>query len=90
MNAPDDRAIELEELMAAEELDPSDHAILNSLRAYYDESDPVPDGLVQRIQFELTLDALQAEIATLTQLDLADVRRPRNRDRGGPDNHLHR
>lgn len=71
MNAPDDRAIELEELMAAEELDPSDHAILNSVRAYYDESDPVPDGLVQRIQFELTLDALQAEIATLTQLDLA-------------------
>ena len=49
MNASDDRAIELEELMAAEELDPSDHAILNSVRAYYDESDPVPDGLVQRI-----------------------------------------
>ena len=40
MNAPDDRAIELEELMAAEELDPSDHAILNSLRAYYDEVHP--------------------------------------------------
>ena len=33
----------------------------------------MPDGLVERIQFELTLDALQAEVATLTQLDLADA-----------------
>jgi hypothetical protein len=73
MNASDDRAIELEELLAAEELDSSDHAVLNALRAYYDESDPVPDGLVQRIQFELTLDALHAEIATLTQVDLAST-----------------
>ncbi len=71
MNAADDRPMDLEELLAAQELDPSDHVILNSVRAYYDENDPVPDGLVSRIQFELTLDALQAEIATLTQLDLA-------------------
>jgi hypothetical protein len=52
-------------------LDPSDFALLNSLRAYYDESDPVPDGLVERIQFELTLDALHAEVATLMQMDMA-------------------
>ena len=38
----------------------------------YDESDPVPDGLVERIQFEITLDALEAELATLMQLDLAE------------------
>ena len=31
----------------------------------------MPDGLVERIQFEITLDALHAELATLTQLDLA-------------------
>ena len=52
-------------------LNPSDFALLNSLRAYYDESDPVPDGLVERIQFELTLDALHAEVATLMQMDMA-------------------
>jgi hypothetical protein len=69
MNASDDR--ELEETLAGETLDPTDFAILNSLRAFYDENDPVPDGLVERIQFEITLDALHAEVATLTQLDLA-------------------
>ncbi len=46
MNA-DDRA--LEERLAAEPMDPDDLALLNSLRAYYDEHDPVPDGLVERI-----------------------------------------
>ena len=45
--------------------------MLDSLQALYDEIDPVPDGLVERIQFEITLDALHAELATLTQLDLA-------------------
>ena len=69
MNTADDRA--LEERLAAEPLDRDDLALLNSLRAFYDEHDPVPDGLVERIQFELTLDALQAEVATLTQLDLS-------------------
>jgi hypothetical protein len=69
MNTSNDREAEL----AAQELEPSDYALLNSLRAYYDESDPVPDGLVERIQFELTLDALEAELATLMQLDLADA-----------------
>jgi hypothetical protein len=69
MNSADDRA--LEERLAAEPLDSDDLALLNSLRAYYDEHDPVPGGLVERIQFELTLDALEAEVATLTQLDLS-------------------
>jgi len=59
--------------LAAQPLDPSDAAVLNSVRAYYEESDPVPDGLVERIQFELTLDALHAEVATLTRMDLAEA-----------------
>ena len=67
----DDRQIEPERLLATEELDSADFALLNSVRAYYDERDPVPDGLVDRIQFQLTLDALRTEVATLTQLDLA-------------------
>lgn len=66
--SPADRESEL----AAAELDPTDFALLNSIRAMYDEADPVPDGLVERIQFELTLDALEAELATLMQLDLID------------------
>ena len=71
MTTADDDRLALEERLAAESLDADDFALLNSLRAYYDEHDPVPDGLVGRIQFELTLDALEAEVATLTQLDLA-------------------
>jgi hypothetical protein len=68
MNASDaSREAEL----AGQPLDPSDFALLNSLRAHYDENDPVPDGLVERIQFELTLDALHAEVATLMQMDTA-------------------
>jgi hypothetical protein len=57
--------------LAAEPLSEADYALLDSLQALYDEIDPVPDGLVERIQFEITLDALHAEVATLTQLDLA-------------------
>jgi hypothetical protein len=74
MNGSDyDHQIEVEELLAAEELDPSDFALLNSLRAYYDERDPVPDGMVDRIQFQITLDALHTEVATLTQLDITST-----------------
>ena len=62
MTTADDDRLALEERLAAEPLDPEDLALLDSLRVYYDEHDPVPDGLVERIQFELTLDALQAEI----------------------------
>jgi hypothetical protein len=60
-----------EAALAAEPLDSTDAALLNSIHAHYDEYDPMPDGLVDRIQFELTLDALHAEVATLTTMDLA-------------------
>ncbi len=73
MTTADDDRLAIEERLAAEPLDREDLAVLNSLRAYYDEHDPIPDGLVERIQFELTLDALQAEVATLTQLDLSSA-----------------
>jgi hypothetical protein len=73
MNTTDDpREPLLEDQLAGEPLDSADFALLESLRDYFEGSDPVPTGLVERIQFEITLDALQAEIATLTQLDLAD------------------
>jgi hypothetical protein len=69
----DDDGAALEERLAAEPLDGDDLALLDSLRASYAEHDPVPPGLVERIQFELTLDALHAEVATLTQLDLSSA-----------------
>ena len=72
MNESDnDRQLEVEDQLAAEGLDSSDVALLDTLRRHYDEHDPVPDGLVERIQFQITLDALNTEVATLTQLDLA-------------------
>ena len=41
----------------------------------FDRLDPVPDGLVDRIRFGITLDALHAEIAELQRSsDLAGVR----------------
>jgi hypothetical protein len=69
--AVDSRQLQLELQLAAEPLTEDDEALLAALRACYDGSDPVPDGLVERIQFEITLDALHAEVATLTSLDLA-------------------
>jgi hypothetical protein len=57
--------------LAADALDEADHTLLASIAALYDAIDPVPDGLIERIQFEITLDALHAEVATLTRLDLA-------------------
>ncbi len=72
MNASDrDEAPELEDLLAGQPLDASDFALLETAQAAYQRIDPVPAGLVERIQFELTLDALNAEVATLIQLDLA-------------------
>ena len=56
---------------AAQPLDEADEALLAAIAALYADADPVPEGLIERIQFEITLDALQAEVATLTQLDLA-------------------
>lgn len=60
--------------LAAAPLDAEDAAVLGALRAAVDERDPVPDGLVERVQFELTLDALHAEVATLTQGELSSAR----------------
>ncbi|GAA2098249.1 hypothetical protein GCM10009841_11240 [Microlunatus panaciterrae] len=66
MNASqEDREIEL----SLQPLDADDQAVLNALRAFYDETDPVPESLVEKIQFELTLDALHTEVANLIQME---------------------
>ena len=61
---PQSRRPSLNELSASR-LDTEDDRILDLIAALYTTLDPVPDGLVDRIQFGITLDALHAEIAEL-------------------------
>jgi hypothetical protein len=51
--------------LAAGQIDSDDVAVLQSVAVLYNSLDPVPAGLVDRIQFGITLDALHAEIAEL-------------------------
>jgi hypothetical protein len=50
-------------------LDDVDAAILGRVAELYARVDPVPDDLVARSQFAITLDALHAEIAELQRWD---------------------
>lgn len=59
MNEPD-----LERL-AAEPIDAVDERALRELAQLYALVDPVPPGLVERLQFGVTLEALHAEVARL-------------------------
>jgi hypothetical protein len=60
----DPRQPSLDEL-AAGEIDDIDVDVMRQTAAIFDALDPVPDGLVDRINFGLTLEALHAEIAEL-------------------------
>jgi hypothetical protein len=61
--------------LAAGEIDDLDIANLRHMAHLYDALDPVPAGLVDRIQFGITLEALHAEIAELQRnSDLVGVR----------------
>jgi hypothetical protein len=61
--------------LAAGPLDAADAELLQQLAGLYRAVDPVPAGLVDRIQFGVTLDALHAELAELQRSgDLAGVR----------------
>ena len=64
-------AVPDEAALAAGRLDADDLALLDAVRALWEARDPVPEGLAGRIEFALTLDALETEVATLTQVDLA-------------------
>lgn len=66
MNAADDqREIDL----AQGPLDADDHELLTSLHDAYTEHDPAPTDLVDKIKFELTLEALRTEVAQLVQME---------------------
>lgn len=51
--------------LAAASLDDVDERLLARIASVVDAIDPVPEGLADRIQFQLTLEALQAEVAEL-------------------------
>ncbi len=61
------------EHLADAPLDASDAAVLSMLADLYDFIDPVPSDLVDRLQFSITLDALNAELAELQQLPEAEL-----------------
>lgn len=61
--------------LAGGAIDAEDARVLDRMAALYEALDPVPDGLVERIQFGITLDALHAEVAELQRsADLVGVR----------------
>jgi hypothetical protein len=66
--AGNEPSLSIDEL-AALPLDDTDELLMRQLAAMYDFTDPVPPGLVERLQFGITLDALEAEIAKLQRMD---------------------
>ena len=71
---PDDNAQRVEQL-AGGAVDDTDVQILQRVAELYEQADPVPPGLIERIQFGITLDALHAEIAELQRTaELTGVR----------------
>jgi hypothetical protein len=54
--------------LAAQPLDDVDAATLNEVRAVYDDLDPVPPDLVERVKFSLALDEMFDEVARMTRV----------------------
>jgi hypothetical protein len=62
MTSPDERELDA---LAAAAIDEIDIDALERIAALYSALDPVPAGLVDRVSFGITLDALTAELAEL-------------------------
>ena len=61
------------ESLAGETMDSHDSDVLKRIATLYSTLDPVPDDLVDRLQFALSLDALNAELAELQHLPTAEL-----------------
>ncbi len=59
--------------LAGQPLSAADVLILQRLAALHSSLDPVPDDLVERIQFEISLDALNAELAELQHRPMEEL-----------------
>lgn len=59
---------------ADDPLDTTDHGLLSALATVYTALDPVPSGLLERIDFTLAVAELEADIAELTRGELVGVR----------------
>jgi hypothetical protein len=64
------------EQLAAQPLDAQDEEVLAGLASAYQSVDPMPVGLVERLQFAVSLDALNAELAQL-QLSAGELAQAR-------------
>lgn len=65
MSEPTD--VDLDRL-AGQPVDPADLHVLATVRAIFQASDPVPSGLAERSKFAMTVAALEAEVAEITQI----------------------
>jgi hypothetical protein len=58
------------EALAEAAMDAADEEVMARIASLYRQLDPVPDDLVERLQFAVTRDALNAELAELQQLPM--------------------
>ncbi len=66
----DDKATEQELELAAQPLDAADAAVLDEVARLLTQVDPVPEDLVERVQFSIALDEMYAEVAQITRMPM--------------------
>ena len=68
-NGPEGVDPEVERL-AEEPMDAADVQVLQEVAALFDQVDPVPDDLVDRVRFSLALDEMFSEVARITRMSV--------------------
>ena len=63
-------------LLADGPLDEADRRVLAAVRELFSRTDPMPSGLTDRLKFEITLAALNAEVAELSLIHISEPTRP--------------
>ena len=58
------------DLLAGEPLDATDVSVLEEVAGLYEQVDPVPPDLVDRVKFSLALDEMFSEVARITRLSV--------------------